>query len=56
MFLPDCWLQFHNNKLLVSKTTTALEHEQLNTAIDPSNIPLVVYFTRISKIDVQDCG
>jgi len=45
MFLPDFWLQFHNNKLLVSKTTTVLEHEQLNTSIDTNNIPLVVYFT-----------
>jgi len=45
MFLPDCWLQFPNNKLLVSKTTTVLEHEQLNTSMDTSNIPLVVYFT-----------
>jgi len=45
MFLPDCWLQFHNNKLLLSKTTTVLEQEQLYTSIDISNIPLVVYFT-----------
>jgi len=22
MSLPDCWLQLHNNNLLVSKTTT----------------------------------
>jgi len=39
MFLLDCWRQFHNNKLLVSKTTTVLEHEQLNTSIDTSHIP-----------------
>jgi len=31
--------------LLVSNTTAVLEHEQLNTSIDTSNIPLVVYFT-----------
>jgi len=45
MFLPDCWLQCHNNKLRVSKTTTVLEHEKPNTSIDTSDIPLVVYFT-----------
>ena len=45
MFLPECWLQFHNNKLLVSKTTTVLEQERPNASVDTSNIPLVVYFT-----------
>jgi len=49
MFLPDCWLQF-----LVSKTTTVVEHEQLNTSIDTSNIPLVVYFT--SDFDDRRAG
>jgi len=45
MFLPECWLQFHNNKLLVSKTTTVLEQERPNASVDTSNIPLVVHFT-----------
>ena len=45
MFLPECWLQFHNNKLLVSKITTVLEQERPNASVDTSNIPLVVYFT-----------
>jgi len=42
MFLLDCSLQFHNNKLLIS---TVLEQAQPNTSTDTSNIPLVVYFT-----------
>jgi len=45
MFLPECWLQFHNNKLLVSKTTTVLEQERPNASVDTRYIPLVVYFT-----------
>jgi len=42
MFLPDCWLRFHNNNLLVS---TVLEQECPNAPIDTSNIPLAYYFT-----------
>jgi len=45
MFLPDCWLQFHNNNVLVSKTTTVLKQDRPSASIDTSNIPLVVYFT-----------
>jgi len=46
MFLPDCWLQFHNNNnLLVSKTTTVLKQDRPSASIDTSDIPLVVYFT-----------
>jgi len=49
MFLPECWLQFHNNKLLVPKTTTVLKQDRPSTSIDTSNVPLVVYF--ISDFD-----
>jgi len=56
MFLPDCWLQFHNNKLLISKTTTVLEQEQPNTSLDTSNKPLVVYFSSNFDNRVQDGG
>jgi len=46
MFLPDCWLQLHNNNLLVSKTTIVLlEQERPNASVDTSNVPLVAYFT-----------
>jgi len=46
MFLPDCWLQFHNNNnLLLSKTTTVLKQDRPSASIDTSDIPLVVYFT-----------
>ena len=46
MFLPDCWLQFHNNNnLLVSKTTTVLKQDRRSALIDTSDIALVVYFT-----------
>jgi len=48
MFLPDCWLQLHNN-LLISKTTTVLKQERPNASTDTSNNPLVVYST--SDID-----
>jgi len=41
----DCWLQFHNNKLLISKNTTASEQERPNASIDASKKSLVVFFT-----------
>jgi len=50
----DCWLQLHNNNLLVSKTTTVLKQERPNASTDTSNIPLVVYFT--SDIDNRRAG
>jgi len=45
MILHDCWLELHDNKLLVSKTTTALEKDRPNTFVDLSNMSLVVFFT-----------
>ena len=45
MFLPDCWLQLHDNKLLVSKATTVLEKERPNMSVDTSNMSLLVFFT-----------
>jgi len=48
MFLPDCWLQLHNNKPLV------LEQERSNASVDTSNMPLVVYFT--SDFDNRHAG
>jgi len=54
MFSPDCWLQLHDNKLLVSKTTTVLEKELPNTSVDTSNMSLVVFFT--SDFDNRRAG
>jgi len=58
MFLPDCWLQFHKSKLLVSKTTTVSEQEQLNRLHQLTQAVSRLWFTspRISTTDVQDCG
>jgi len=59
MFLPDCWLQFHNNNnLLVSKTTTVLKQDRPSASIDTSDMLHRLWFTspRNSTIDVQDCG
>ena len=50
----DCWLQLHNNNLLVSKITTVLKQERPNASTDTSNIPLVVYF--ISDVDNRRAG
>ena len=54
MFLPDYWLQFHNNNMLVSKTTTVLKQDRPSASIDTSNIPLVVYFN--SDFDNRRAG
>jgi len=58
MFLPDCWQQYPNNNMLVSKTTTVLKQDRPSASIDKSNIGYRLCFTspRISTIDVQDCG
>jgi len=47
MFLPDCWLQFHNNNnnLLVSKTTPVSKQDRPSASIYTNDIPLVIYFT-----------
>jgi len=48
MFLPNCWLQFHNdnnNNLLVSKATVVLKQDRPSGSIYTSDIPLMIYFT-----------
>jgi len=45
MFLSDWWLHLHDNKLLVSKTTTVLERERPSASVDANNMSLVVFFT-----------
>jgi len=58
MFLPDCWLQLHNNKPLVLEqersNALVLEQERSNASVDTSNMPLVVYFT--SHFDNRRAG
>jgi len=54
MFLPDCWLQLHDNKLLISKTTTVSEKERPDASVDTSNVSLVVFVT--SDFDNRRAG
>jgi len=54
MFLTDCWLQLHDNKLLIPTTATVSEKERPDASVDINNMSLVVFFT--SDFDNRSAG